>query len=1033
MYPIYHKVFKFKVFFINQKVKALPINKRVIVMGILGIVMLLYITSVFATLTSVTLVNPPNNAYIRGTIIVNATVTGTASNASFYWSSDGVTWTSICTNTTSGNSFTCAWDTSSINQNLVQVLVNVTNATGTAVNDTNYGITVDNIAPVITNIKNVSIVEGSAVINWTTSENIPGEGSNSSVNYGTTLGLGTWNRTLSYVTSHTVPISPLNENTIYYYNVTSCDKAGNCNTTGPNNFSTLSIPPVITSIQASALTNSSSLITWTTNENANSTVNYGTTIGLGTYSFNTSNVTSHSINITGLINNTLYYYNVTSCDLAGNCNTTGPNSFTTLVDSTPPTVANLLVNSKTTVNITKYTKVNITVTVTDNTNVSSVWAYVLKPDNSTANLTMTNLSSTFYSVSYNSTLSGTYNVTAWARDIYGNVGSSSTRGWKSFGYYRVIPSVPSTFRNYSYGNLTTFEITIINEANQTETYTSNITMENYSHWNVSLNQTNLTLGTFGEGKFKVNLRTPYNASEYVPVHLNITTVSSVSGVTTTTIITLREPRMVMTLGDAPAILNTTYYIKNKTKWINFSGFTYSCEFDDLGSAPLPNITCGLWQMRANISYQELKGLYNYSRNSCLFNASGFKTDNYNFTMRLNDSRGHYYKNKTIAGIPNHTVVNVSPHTATNGLYFKLKGHATYNTGQNVFFGPISVNASYEYFGCVGPTLSTGRFELDCKAPDVPGNYTLNVSVKGVWNLTGWSVTNLKVINATNYSVSTEFVTLTLGEPSVTLTEGQNYTFFVSVKNNYSISKTFAFNVYELETRKHFDLEFNSSITISRNSSKDIPIKIIPYKYLKPGTYTLNISIAEERIHTTIEVNVPWKTLASEEINVHRYSEILGSTTYFTLNITNTKTVTVEFNTTETIPKSIAQNTSVINFNPQPNIIIQEDPVVMWILTLNPNESQIIDYNIPSQIKDALILNDVKIIDFYLPPGLVTPGEEVEARASEGDLKLLLIFIVLFITMTLIVVIIFKGEWLGVKKKPVPEFLREKEMGFKELK
>lgn len=90
------------------------------------------------------------------------------------------------------------------------------------------------------------------------------------------------------------------------------------------------VAPVISAISASTPSTSSTTITWTTNESANSTVNYGISENnLNESKPNSSLSTSHSIWLVDLIPNTLYYYNVTSCDSSGNCNTSGPNSFTT--------------------------------------------------------------------------------------------------------------------------------------------------------------------------------------------------------------------------------------------------------------------------------------------------------------------------------------------------------------------------------------------------------------------------------------------------------------------------------------------------------------------------------------------------------------------------------------------------------------------------------------------------------------------------------------------------------------------------------
>ncbi|MBS3064766.1 MAG: fibronectin type III domain-containing protein, partial [DPANN group archaeon] len=80
----------------------------------------------------------------------------------------------------------------------------------------------------------------------------------------------------------------------------------------------------------------SATITWTTDESANSSVNYGVTDSLGTTAGSITLATAHSINLAGLIDGVTYYYNVTSCDAAPNCNTTGPLSFSTTAIVAPP-------------------------------------------------------------------------------------------------------------------------------------------------------------------------------------------------------------------------------------------------------------------------------------------------------------------------------------------------------------------------------------------------------------------------------------------------------------------------------------------------------------------------------------------------------------------------------------------------------------------------------------------------------------------------------------------------------------------------
>jgi len=71
-------------------------------------------------------------------------------------------------------------------------------------------------------------------------------------------------------------------------------------------------------------------ITWTTDENANSTLYYGNTSGTYTRSStNAATATSHNQPLSNLDANTTYYYLIQSCDAGGNCANTSENLFVT--------------------------------------------------------------------------------------------------------------------------------------------------------------------------------------------------------------------------------------------------------------------------------------------------------------------------------------------------------------------------------------------------------------------------------------------------------------------------------------------------------------------------------------------------------------------------------------------------------------------------------------------------------------------------------------------------------------------------------
>jgi len=79
------------------------------------------------------------------------------------------------------------------------------------------------------------------------------------------------------------------------------------------------VGPVISNVAVTNVTGNGALVTWTTNENANSRVTYGTAVPPGTNQDDLSHyVTSHSVQLTGLAECTDYVFSVTSADVAAN-------------------------------------------------------------------------------------------------------------------------------------------------------------------------------------------------------------------------------------------------------------------------------------------------------------------------------------------------------------------------------------------------------------------------------------------------------------------------------------------------------------------------------------------------------------------------------------------------------------------------------------------------------------------------------------------------------------------------------------------
>jgi peroxiredoxin/DNA-directed RNA polymerase subunit M/transcription elongation factor TFIIS len=179
---------------------------------------------------------------------------------------------------------------------------------------------VDTTAPSLSDIKVTNVMETGATIKWTTDEKSTSE---------VQLCLGDSCLPIqgdmdNLVKNHSVEVTDLDRSTTYHVTVYSKDSSGNeAVSTSDITFTTGMqsdvVAPLIDDIEVTNTTDVSAVITWTTNENATSQVEYGKTSSYGkTSNKNTSLTLDHSVKLTGLEANTLYYFRVLSEDSSGN-------------------------------------------------------------------------------------------------------------------------------------------------------------------------------------------------------------------------------------------------------------------------------------------------------------------------------------------------------------------------------------------------------------------------------------------------------------------------------------------------------------------------------------------------------------------------------------------------------------------------------------------------------------------------------------------------------------------------------------------
>jgi peptidoglycan hydrolase-like protein with peptidoglycan-binding domain/phosphodiesterase/alkaline phosphatase D-like protein len=192
---------------------------------------------------------------------------------------------------------------------------------------------VDTTPPAIVGISSLSLEPHHASIIWTTDEL-----ATSQLEYGTTQNYGsTVTLAVSASLLHDATMLNLTPNTTYYYCIHATDLVGNMSSSCGHSFTTAAdaivldtTPPVVSLVSVAPITTSTATVAWTTNELAQSHVEYGITDAYGSASVSESDFAlTHAAPLAGLSPDTTYHYRIHTRDVSGNTMVTPDNTFTT--------------------------------------------------------------------------------------------------------------------------------------------------------------------------------------------------------------------------------------------------------------------------------------------------------------------------------------------------------------------------------------------------------------------------------------------------------------------------------------------------------------------------------------------------------------------------------------------------------------------------------------------------------------------------------------------------------------------------------
>ncbi len=321
--------------------------------------------------------------------------------------------------------------------------------------------------------------------------------------------------------------------------------------------------PNISSISAGTPGGSSATITWTTNENSTSQVEYGLTASYGSITSLDSNVvTSHSVGLSGLTPATTYHYRVASVDAAGNSASSTDQTFTT-ADTSEPSV------SMTAPTAGSYVLGTITLSAdaSDNVGVSGVQ---FKRGANT--LVGSEDTSSPYSIQLDTTAltDGSYSFFAVARDGDGNYATSSTVAV-------TVDNTAPTAGSFSFTSVTATAITA--SSTGASDATAGLAVLPYQYRNVTTNTySSLTAGAVTSSSLTPNTSYSFTVGVVDQSGNWATTTSAATTTLAATPVSLtfdedEVDQIVVSWGANSNPAGTEYYVENTTAATNSGWIT----------------------------------------------------------------------------------------------------------------------------------------------------------------------------------------------------------------------------------------------------------------------------------------------------------------------------------------------------------------------------------------------------------------------------------------------------------------------------
>ncbi len=392
---------------------------------------------------------------------------------------------------------------------------------------------------------------------------------------------------------------------------------------------------------------------------------------------------------------------------------------------------------------------------------------------------------------------------------------------------------------------------------------------------------------------------------------------------------------------------------NKTGTMAGSGTSIYCEFTEMDS----------WDEGEYTVYVEVR-------------------DNYN---RTGKDTGSVFVPKDISG----GSISLDDSSVCVGESTVLRGQDfIYSSGYYVD-GTVDVYIDSTKVGTY--SVTNGDFSTTIPGRTTTGSYIVKAMVHGVWGISTQVTRTLNVYNCTGGSGGASGSGGGGGgsesPPPISLENSPNIKEYDSFKNpvTYGLRVTGLIGNYSVEVQEnssyqHFDIIFPEKVKLTGDNILNITIR--PFRYVKPGNYTVIVKIGSHEYR--FSVNVPHPSVNHSKINTFRYVEYYAQAniTKMYVEVYNPLNEEKEIQIIENISKSIVPNANqIIRFGEW--YIIQEDPVLGYNVTLNPNETVYLRYNLVGNFVNTNFSEPV-IVLLNNPPN--ESQQNISENASTGVLS-----------------------------------------------